>query len=137
MKINVRIFILSAFVVTLLLVMFFRSCTSPPKKGKLVYQQKCASCHGANGEGFRNLIPPMNNSNYLTEHANDFPCIVAYGLDQKIVVNGVEFDQPMEGIVELNPIEIANVANYIYERWGHSSKKFTPQEVEKRIANCE
>jgi len=137
MKVNIRIYILSAFVVTLLLVMFFRSCTSPPKKGELVYQQKCASCHGANGEGFRNLIPPMNDSTYLAKHQDDFACIVAFGLDKEITVNGVKFDQPMQGIVELNAIEIANVGNYVYERWGKSSKKFTPQEVEKRIANCE
>lgn len=137
MKINIRILILSAFVVTLLLVMFFRSCTTPPKKGELVYQQKCASCHGSNGEGFRNLIPPISDSTYLAEHKNDFACIVAFGLDKKILVHGVEFDQPMQGIEELNAVEIANVGNYVYERWANSSKKFTPQEVEKRIANCE
>ena len=117
--------------------MFFRSCTSPPKKGELVYQQKCASCHGANGEGFRNLIPPLTDSNYLINYKDDFACIIAYGLKKPIMVNGVEFDQPMEGIVELNAIEIANVGNYVYERWGNSSKKFTPNEVENRIANCE
>jgi len=137
MKVNVRISILSAFVVTLLLVMFFRSCSTPPKKGELVYQQKCASCHGINGEGFRNLIPPLSDSTYLAEHIDDFACIVAYGLDEKITINKVDFDQPMSGIEELNAIEIANVANYVYARWGNSSKKFTAKEVEKRIANCE
>jgi mono/diheme cytochrome c family protein len=137
MKINIRIYILSSFVVILLLVMCFRSCPAPPKKGELGYEQKCASCHGVNGEGFRNLIPPMNDSAYLAKHIDDFACIVAYGLDEKITVNGVDFDQPMNGIEELNSIEIANVANYVYERWGNTPKKFTPQEIEKRIANCE
>lgn len=136
MKINIRILILSSFVVILLVLMFFRSCTRPPKKGELVYQQKCASCHGVNGEGFRNLIPPLTDSNYLNNHKDDFACIIAYGLKEPIVVNGTEFDQPMEGIIELNPIEIANVGNYVYERWANGSKKFTPNEVEIHIANC-
>ena len=137
MKVNIRIYILSSFVLILLLALFIRSCSTPPNKGELVYQNKCASCHGANGEGFRNLIPPMNDSSFLMENQDDFACIVAYGLDKKINVNGIEFDQPMQGIAELNSIEIANVGNYIYERWSNGSKKFTPKEIESRIANCD
>lgn len=137
MKVNIRVIILSSFVLLLLTLMIIRSCSRPPKKGELVYKEKCASCHGVNGEGFRNLIPPLTDSVYLMEHSNDFACYVAYGLKKPITVNGIDFDQPMQGIVELNPIEIANVANYVYERWGDPNKKFTPQEVETRLANCE
>lgn len=137
MNVNIRVAILGGFVFILLVTMFFRSCSKPPQKGAQVYEKKCADCHGANGEGFRNLIPPLNNADFLDQHTDDFACIVAYGIDDTIVVNGVTFHQPMAGIPELNEVEIANVANYVYEQWSTSKKKFSPKEVETRIANCE
>ncbi len=137
MKVNIRVIILSSFVLLLLSLMIIRSCTRPPKKGALIYKEKCASCHGMNGEGFRNLIPPLTDSLFLMQNADEFACYVAYGLKKPILVNGVEFEQPMQGIIELNPVEIANVANYVYEKWGDPNKKFTPQEIENRLANCE
>ena len=137
MNINLRIVILGGFVFVLLALMVFRSCSRPPKKGELVYQTNCASCHGANGEGFRNLIPPLTDSNYLDNHSADFACIVGYGLDEEITVNGVKFNQPMAGLENLNTVEITNVANYVYERWSTSKKKFTSKEIEIALANCD
>ena len=137
MNINLRVVILASFVVVLLVLMILRSCSRPPQKGELVYKTHCASCHGNNGEGFRNLIPPLTDSNYLDSHADDFACIVGYGIEGEIMVNGVTFNQPMAGIEALNNVEIANVANYIYERWSKSKKKFTAKEIETRLANCE
>jgi mono/diheme cytochrome c family protein len=43
----------------------------------------------------------------------------------------------MAGLENLNNIEITNVANYVYERWSTSKKKFTPKEIEIALANCE
>jgi mono/diheme cytochrome c family protein len=116
--------------------MIIRSCKRPPQKGKLLYDTHCASCHGDNGEGFRNLIPPLTDPLYLKENMDEFACIVGYGIDKEIVVNGTRFSQPMAGIEALNPTQIANVANYVYERWSDTDKKFTPKEIETALANC-
>lgn len=137
MNVNIRVIILSSFVAILLLLMVVRSCKRPPQKGLTIYTNHCASCHGENGEGFRNLIPPLTDSKYLKEHMDDFACIVGYGLDKPIVVNGVTYTQPMAGIEALNPTQIANVGNYVYERWGDTTKKFTPREIETALANCQ
>ena len=126
MNINLRVVILASFVGLLLVVMIFRSCTRPPQKGELVYKTHCASCHGNNGEGFRNLIPPLTDSNYLDSHTDDFACIVGYGLEGEIMVNGVKFNQPMAGIEALNNVEIANVANYVLNV-GVPQKRNLPQ----------
>jgi mono/diheme cytochrome c family protein len=61
---------------------------------------------------------------------------VGYGLDKEVVVNGVSFTQPMAGIEALNPTQIANVGNYVYEKWSGTDKKFTPKEIETALANC-
>ena len=137
MNVNLRVVILASFVLILLSLMMFRTCTRPPQKGKVVYENHCASCHGVNGEGFRNLIPPLTDSNYLDTHVDNFACIVGYGLDAEITVNGVKYNQPMAGIEALTPTQIANVANYVYGRWSTSKKKFTAKEIETLLANCQ
>ena len=137
MNVNLRVVILSSFVALLLFLMIFRSCSRPPQKGKTVYEKNCTSCHGVNGEGFRNLIPPLTDSLFLQEHLDDFVCIVGYGLDKEITVNGVKYTQPMAGLEGLTPTQIANVANYVYGKWGGINKKFTAKEVEIALANCQ
>ena len=137
MNVNLRVVILSSFVLILLFLMIFRSCSRPPQKGKVVYQNHCASCHGNEGEGFRNLIPPLTDSNYLDANQDNFACIVGYGMDQEVIINGTSYTQPMAGIEQLTPTQIANVANYVYGRWSTSKKKFTPKEIETLLGNCQ
>ena len=137
MNVNLRVVILSSFVLILLVLMIFRSCSRPPQKGKVVYQNHCASCHGNEGEGFRNLIPPLTDSNYLDANQDNFACIVGYGMDQEVIVNGTSYTQPMAGIEQLTPTQIANVANYVYGRWSTTKKKFTPKEIETLLGNCQ
>lgn len=137
MNINMRVIILITFVVALIGVIMLRTCSAPPKKGKVVYQNYCASCHGEDGKGFRNLIPPLTDSNWLANHADEFACIVVYGIDSEIVINGTSYQQPMHGINALNNVEIANVGNYIYHRWSSNDIKFTPEQIEKALLNCE
>lgn len=137
MNVNLRVVILSSFVLILLGLMIFRSCSRPPQKGQVVYTNHCASCHGSEGEGFRNLIPPLTDSNYLDANQDNFACIVGYGMDQEVNVNGTSYTQPMAGIEQLTPTQIANVANYVYGRWSSSKKKFTPKEIETLLGNCQ
>lgn len=136
MRINIRIIILASFVAILLIVLFARSCSNPPNKGEVVYNNQCASCHGTNGDGFRNLIPPLSDSTFLMGNQNSFACIVLNGLDSNILVGGNYYDNPMEGI-NLTPIQLTNLANYVYNRWGDPEKKFTLKEIENSIANCQ
>lgn len=136
MRIKTGIFILSGFVLFLFLLVSIRSCSLPPKKGLTVYTQYCASCHLDDGQGFRNLIPPLTDAIFLQDHIDEFICIVGYGVDEEFIINGVKFNLPMAGIEELTPTQIANVANYVYGRWGGVDKKFTPKEVEIALANC-
>jgi mono/diheme cytochrome c family protein len=137
MNVNIRVIILSTFVVTLLLVLILRTCSAPPNKGELVYQNNCASCHGADGEGFNKLIPPLTDSAWLAQNSDRFACIIVEGINEEITINGQKFHQPMYGINQLNDVEIANVGNYIYKRWSDPNIKFNAKQIEKALMNCE
>ncbi len=137
MKIGIRIWILSGFVVTLLLFLFVRSCAMPPRKGEVLYERNCASCHGKNGEGFKKLIPPLNDPAYLDTHQDIAGCVIYFGLDSAITVKGIRYEgQPMAGLPHLSTVEITNIVNYVYEKWSNSKRVFKEPEIKKQIENC-
>jgi len=105
-------------------------------QGKIYYEHYCASCHGENGEGLKTLIPPLANADFLEKHTADLPCIIVNGIKEPIVVNGVEYNQPMEGIPNLKPDEITNIINYIGTSWGNNLPFVKPKEVREALSNC-
>ena len=130
--------VLAIFGVALtILILVFRTCSSPQNKGEKLYISKCASCHMENGKGLGKAIPPLAGADYLQTHRNQFACIIRNGQHDTIVVNGVKYDSPMKGIPTLTEIQITNIANYVYSSWGNRGEKFTVQEVQQQLENCD
>lgn len=93
--------------------------TSPYKNGKLIYKNACADCHGDNGEGLLDLVPPLAKSDYLAANQAEIIHIITKGLKDTIVVNGKTYTQPMPAQLLTN-IQLVNVINYINNAWGNS-----------------
>ncbi len=87
-------------------------------EGRVLYQQLCANCHKENGEGLGKLIPPLKNSNYMLEDLGRTIKVIKNGLSGKIMVNGIEYNQPMPANPQLTHLEIAEIATYIYNAFG-------------------
>ncbi|MEM7037855.1 MAG: cytochrome c [Bacteroidota bacterium] len=117
-----------------LFVLFFMD-NGPKRSGKKSYEKHCGNCHGAQGEGLRNLYPPLAGSDYLLAHEADLPCIIRYGLQKTIQVNGVTFDQPMAGL-ELPPAEIAAIINYMHREFKATSVMTSTDEVRNKLKRC-
>lgn len=99
------------------------------------YEKHCASCHGADGMGFEKLIPPLANADWLAENQDILVCVLRDGIDHKIEVNGVTYDQPMDGI-QLNDIQLFNIINYINTSWGNDIERTTMIKVKEELKNC-
>lgn len=99
--------------------------TNKQNQGARLYGQHCAGCHGEQGEGIGQLIPPLAGSDYLAQHPNQLACIVRNGLKGPIKVNGVDYDQLMLGVQDtathrqLSPAQITNLLNFIESHWGN------------------
>lgn len=111
---------------TLLTLLTLPSCFSSTKhQGERLYGQHCSGCHGEQGEGLGQLIPPLAGSDYLAQHSGQLACIVRNGLNGPIVVNGVPYNQLMLGVQdttthrELSPAQVTNLLNYIESHWGN------------------
>lgn len=135
MKMKARILVIAGVALTIIAVLLARSCSTPANKGKLVYQDHCANCHGDNGEGFA-MYPPLANADYLIEHRNSFACVVQYGLKDTILVNGKEYNLAMPANLELSETDITNLANYIYGKYTPVKYTFTQREIQEQLENC-
>ncbi|HJU29179.1 MAG TPA: cytochrome c [Candidatus Binataceae bacterium] len=90
--------------------------------GKAVFQQSCATCHGANGQGQPGYFPPLVGNPDLFED-NLFPVLVVLnGLSGPITVEGQSYNGSMPAFDHLSNAEIAAVVNFVRDAWENGSK---------------
>jgi mono/diheme cytochrome c family protein len=91
--------------------------------GKTVFQQSCATCHGAQGEGQPGYFPPLaGNPDLFKDRA--FPVLVVLnGISGPITVEGQSYNGSMPAFDHLSNAEIAAVVNFIRDAWGNESRE--------------
>ncbi len=104
--------------------------------GETLYLQYCSQCHQPMGTGLENLYPPLKESDYMENNFESVICILKNGKSGEIVVNGKTYNQLMPA-QQLTNLEIAEVATYIYNTWGHSRGLIPVTQVETLLASCE
>ena len=105
-------------------------------KGKALYQQVCAGCHGLNGEGLKPLAPPLANSEWLSESSERLIKILLHGITGPVEVGGSSYQPPdilpeMPALAVLNDNQIAEVLSYISNEWSNSADRISSDHVAK------
>jgi mono/diheme cytochrome c family protein len=107
------------------------------QQGKNLYTFYCADCHMDDGTGLEGNIPPLAQSDYLKNHQSDIACIIRYGQQDTIQVNGRTYTTPMAGIPELTEFQIANIINYINQAWGNANGFVIVENLRVQLENCD
>ena len=107
------------------------------QEGLKVYQQRCSVCHGEKGEGFKELYPPVANSDYMLQHKKEIPCILREGLEGEIVVNGKKYNSKMISHSDLSVMEIADLMTFLLNSWEMNEGTITKGEVKDMLKACE
>ena len=105
-------------------------------QGQQLYRAHCSNCHQEEGNGLGRLIPPLAQSDYMLSDTDRTLCIIKNGLADKITVNGQSYQQPMPGNETLRDIEIAQIATYIYNHWGHAEGYIPAKQVSATLQQC-
>ena len=105
-------------------------------QGERIYNTYCANCHGDDGNGLKNLYPPLNNSDYYKDHQDKVACIVLNGFEDEIKVNGKDYMMPMAGFSNLTDIDLTNLINYINNAWDNNLPEVTVPQVKKYLEQC-
>ena len=95
--------------------------------GEEIYQDFCIQCHLDTGEGVSGVFPPLAKSDYLVNNTEMSIRGLKFGMCGPIVVNGEEYN----GIMQeqgLDDVEIADVMNYILNKWGNEFKGMITEE---------
>ncbi len=104
--------------------------------GRDLYVAHCSNCHGQEGKGLGRLYPPLNPSDFMEENFELSVCIIKNGAVDPIVVNDIEYVQPMPAFPNLTDLEIAEITTYIYNTWTDRDILITPQEIRKILDDC-
>lgn len=100
------------------------------ERGNEIYTDFCMSCHLPNGEGVKNVYPPLAKSDYLIKKREESIRGIKYGLEGEIVVNGITYNSNMAAL-GLSDDEVADVMNYITNSWGNKNNKIVTEEEVK------
>ena len=105
-------------------------------QGKELFENNCSNCHQKNGTGLGRLYPPLNKSDFVDSRLNEVICIIRNGKNGEIIVNGIQFNQPMRGVPSLTDLEIAEITTYIYNSWERSKGIVEVQNVTSVLQAC-
>ena len=105
-------------------------------QGQQLYKARCSNCHQDNGRGLGRLIPPLDSADYLLNNMSRSACVIKYGLEGSILVNNVEYNQPMGPQQDLTDIEIAQILTYIGNSWSNSAGFYPVKQVSQFLNNC-
>jgi mono/diheme cytochrome c family protein len=116
---------------------FTVSCTvNPYTQGEILYKNFCANCHMENGEGLARLIPPLANADFLVHHQDKLACIIRYGMEGEILVNGITYNQIMPGEKALSDFEINNIINYLNTAWDNKLPFKKLPDTKAELSRC-
>lgn len=119
------------------------SCSSRDPKfqqyfaqGQVLYEKNCSNCHQKNGKGLGRVYPPLASSDFLTNNFEKSFCLMKYGIQGEIVVNGQSFNKAMPAIPSLTELEIAEIATYIGNSWGQEKGLIDVTQTSKILSGC-
>jgi len=105
-------------------------------KGKELYQNNCSNCHQKNGRGLGRVYPPVDTSDYIDNHLQEVLCLLRYGKNGELIVNGKMYNQEMPAPA-LTDLEIAELATYLYNNWGREKGIVEVSDVSRKMLDCE
>ena len=105
-------------------------------QGQKLYSIYCQQCHKEKGQGMPPSFPPLANADYLMADKNRAACIIKYGNNGPITVNGEEYRLRMVGYEQMNPQDIADILTFVTNSWGNKGGTISRADVSKALQHC-
>lgn len=105
-------------------------------QGEVLYNKYCSNCHQSNGKGLGRLYPPLDQSDFMNNHFEEVICIIKYGRQGALMVNGVDYNMTMKANLTLTELEVAEITTYIYNTWSHKKGLIDVSETSRILSVC-
>lgn len=100
------------------------------KPGATTYVAKCSSCHGLDGKGQGQWMPPLAGASSSLSHENATIINLTLNGSERVVAQGIPDAYRMPPYRnQLNDQEMAEVLTFVRTAWGNHGGAVTPQEV--------
>jgi mono/diheme cytochrome c family protein len=98
------------------------------ERGARLYAERCAKCHGDEGEGARGAYPPLagNPTVTLPDPGNALQVLRHGGFAPTTAANPQPYGMPPS---ELAPQDMADVLSYVRQAWGNRADPVTVQQA--------
>lgn len=103
--------LMAGIVLAVLGILWMRPASGSIARGEKLYAVHCVNCHGEQGEGLAQLIPPIQGTGASSDA--DLICAIRYGKKGKLEVGGIVYDGVMPANFELDEGEIRDLANFV------------------------
>jgi mono/diheme cytochrome c family protein len=99
-------------------------------KGKKIFETRCLVCHQADGGGVPNMNPPLDGSTGVNgKDIVRMVKIVTNGLDERVALDGMYYNNAMTANPDLKADAIADVLSYIRNSWSNKAGLVTVAQV--------
>jgi len=122
--------------IKLLMISFFAACMEAPSvnmqqvaHGQQLYETHCANCHQLDGKGIAHIVPPLLGADYIVQNRNLLPKMIRYGMQQRILVNGITYQQKMPSNGKLTDAELTALVNFVEFRFAKSTQLISADSV--------
>ena len=122
--------------IKLLMISFFAACMEAPSvnmqqvaHGQQLYETHCANCHQLDGKGIAHIVPPLLGADYIIQNRNLLPKMIRYGMQQRILVNGITYQQKMPSNGKLTDVELTALVNFVEFRFAKSTQLLSADSV--------
>jgi len=130
-------------ILALSFVIFLNSCMSRSEmeyekflvNGEMNYRQNCANCHGVNGEGLKDLYPPLMQNEHLKD-MNQVVCVIKNGASAALELNGKTYDQAMPANPRMYDLDMAQLVTFLNHRFLKTDLKLETNEVKGILDDC-
>ena len=100
------------------------------ERGKDAYTLYCQNCHMEDGNGQPAAVPTLIKADFLNKPAKDLINVILIGQSGEIQVNGNTYNGIMPAQNYLTDDQIADILNYVKNRWGNTATKaIIPKQV--------
>ncbi len=99
------------------------------KHGETQYNNVCAACHQANGQGIPGAFPPLAGAGAFYGTPQNMARIVVHGLSGEITVLGQTYNGAMPPQGYLSDYDIAAITTYVRTSFGNDDGIVLPSDV--------
>ncbi len=99
------------------------------EKGAELYQQNCAACHQANGQGLPGAFPPLAKSDFIAANPDAVLEVTVKGRQGELVVNGAKYNNVMPAMSYLSDKDLSRIITFVLNTWGNPGGEVTMKQV--------